>query len=77
MDKFLIAPLKSGLTTEATSWMISDDAYVRLNNAFIFRGQLKKKYPVNLLFGGMSFYAIGGYYSTYVIRCSRFVTSAG
>lgn len=44
MDKFLIAPLKSGLVNDVQAWMIPDDAFYRLNNALVSRGQLKKRF---------------------------------
>jgi len=43
-DKFLIAPLNSGLDTSLKSWMISDDAFERLNNAYVFRGRVRKRF---------------------------------
>ncbi len=43
MDKFLIAPLDEGLRTDLKAWQIPDQAYARLNNAYIFRGRLKKR----------------------------------
>lgn len=44
MDKFLIAPLKSGLSNRDQAWMIADDAYYRLKNAFVFRGRLRNRF---------------------------------
>lgn len=52
MDRFLIAPLNEGLRTDLKSWMIPDDAYAELNNAYIFRGRLKKR--VGSLYTGSS-----------------------
>ena len=43
-DKFLIAPLNSGLTTDTKPWMISDDSYESLENAYSFRGRIRKRY---------------------------------
>lgn len=43
-DKFLIAPLNSGLDRSLKSWMISDDAFERLNNAYTFRGRVRKRF---------------------------------
>jgi len=39
-DRFLIAPLKSGLITSLPHWQIPDDAFAELNNAYIFRGRI-------------------------------------
>lgn len=43
MDRFLIAPLDQGLRTDLKAWLIPDSAYAELNNAYIFRGRLKKR----------------------------------
>jgi hypothetical protein len=42
-DKFLIASLEEGLRSDLKPWQIPDSAYAQLNNAYIFRGRLKKK----------------------------------
>lgn len=43
MDKFLIAPLNSGLQTDQKPFLIPDDAFSILNNAYIFRGRVRKR----------------------------------
>lgn len=43
MDRFLIAPLTSGLQTDLKPWMIPDDAYTRLDNAYVWRGRVRKR----------------------------------
>lgn len=43
-NRHLIAPLGEGLRTDLRPWLIPDDAFSRLNNAYIFRGRLKKRY---------------------------------
>lgn len=43
VDRFLIAPLEEGLRTDLKAWLIPDSAYAELNNAYIFRGRLKKR----------------------------------
>ena len=43
-DKFLVAPFKSGLIDDKAAWLIPEDAYTRLNNAYIHRGRLKKRF---------------------------------
>ena len=43
MDRFLIAPLEEGLRTDLKAWQIPDQAFAKLNNAYIFRGRLKKR----------------------------------
>lgn len=43
-DRFLIAPLATGLQTDLKPWLIPDDAFEELNNAYIFRGRLRKRF---------------------------------
>jgi len=43
-DKFLIAPLNTGLQTDVEPWLIPDDAFESLNNAYILNGKLKKRF---------------------------------
>ena len=42
-DRFLIAPFDSGLDKSGSKWLIPEDAYTRLNNAWIYRGKLYKR----------------------------------
>jgi len=43
-DKFLIAPFKSGLYKSGTPFLQPKDAFDELNNAYIFRGKIKKRF---------------------------------
>src|ERR1044072_8846871 len=43
-DRFLIAPINTGLETDLKAWLIPDDAYAQLNNAYVFRGRVKKRF---------------------------------
>lgn len=43
LQKFLIAPLKSGYQTNVRPWLIADDAYELLRNAYTWRGRVKKR----------------------------------
>ena len=42
-DKFLIAPISDGLRRDVKPWLIPDQAFEELNNAYIFRGRIKKR----------------------------------
>lgn len=42
-SRFLIAPLNTGLETDLKPWLIPDDAFSLLNNAYIFRGRVRKR----------------------------------
>lgn len=46
MDRFLIAPFDdaSGLNTSMRPWQIPDSAWARMDNAYIFRGRVKKRF---------------------------------
>ena len=48
-SRFLIAPLYSGLIGDERSWLIPDDAFASLNNAYVFRGRIRKRFGGNLL----------------------------
>jgi len=43
MDKFLIAPVNTGLQTDIKPFLLPDDAYASLFNAYVFRGRLRKR----------------------------------
>jgi hypothetical protein len=43
-DRFLIAPFQSGLQTDLRPWIIPDDAFAQLQNVYIFRGRVRKRF---------------------------------
>lgn len=43
-DRFLIAPFNSGLQTNLKPFMIPDDAFQTLQNAYVFRGRVRKRF---------------------------------
>lgn len=43
-DRFLIAPSNTGLQTNLKPWLIADDAFQQLNNAYVFRGRVRKRF---------------------------------
>jgi hypothetical protein len=43
-DKFLIAPLKSGLQNNVKAWLISTEAFSVLKNLYTWRGTVKKRF---------------------------------
>jgi len=51
IDRFLIAPLNSGLQTDLKPFMIADEAFEQLNNAYVFRGRVRKRFGSLLLNG--------------------------
>ena len=49
MDRFLIAPINTGLQKNVKSWQIMDDAFSYLKNAYVFRGRLRKRFGSTLM----------------------------
>jgi len=43
-NKFLIAPFQSGLQTDLKPWLLPEDAFEELTNAYVFRGRVKKRF---------------------------------
>lgn len=44
MDRFLIAPMSTGLQLNMPPWLIMDDAFTTLNNAYVWRSRLRKRF---------------------------------
>jgi len=53
-DRFLIAPSNTGLQTNLKPWLINDDAFAELNNAYVFRGRVKKRFGSRFMGTGWS-----------------------
>jgi hypothetical protein len=49
MDRFLIAPFNTGLQTDTKPWLIMEDAFDYLQNAYVFRGRLRKRFGSQLM----------------------------
>ena len=50
-DRFLIAPINNGLQTDLKPFMIPEDSFAVLENAYVFRGRLRKRFgarPMNI-----------------------------
>jgi len=43
-DRFLIAPFESGLVKNMEPWLTPEDSFEQLNNAYVFRGKVKKRF---------------------------------
>jgi len=48
-DRFLIAPYKTGLETDEKSWLLTEDAFVELQNAYVFRGRVRKRFGTKMM----------------------------
>lgn len=46
IDRFLVAPFdsNSGLQTNVKPWLIPDEAFEQLDNAYVFRGRVRKRF---------------------------------
>lgn len=53
-DRFLIAPINTGMQTDLRPWLIPDDAFEELNNAYVFRGRVRKRFGGRLMGSGFS-----------------------
>ena len=49
IDRFMIAPLDSGMQTDLKPWLIPDKAFSHLRNAYVFRGRVRKRFGSRLL----------------------------
>ncbi len=43
-DRFLIAPINSGLQNNLRTWLTPDDSFEQLQNAYVFRGRVRKRF---------------------------------
>jgi hypothetical protein len=43
-DRFLIAPFNTGLQTDLKPFLVLDDAFTELQNAYVFRGRVRKRF---------------------------------
>lgn len=53
-DRFMIAPINSGLQTDLRPWLIPDDAFQSMNNVYVFRGRIRKRFGSYLMNGSVS-----------------------
>lgn len=48
-NRYLIAPIDGGIRTDLRPWLIPDQAFEKLVNAYIFRGRVKKRFGSKLM----------------------------
>jgi len=53
-QRFLIAPYQTGLQTNLRPWLIPEDGFARLTNAYVFRGRVRKRFGSRFLQGDPS-----------------------
>lgn len=44
LDRFIIAPINSGVQTNLKPWLILDDSFENLENVYCFRGRVRKRF---------------------------------
>jgi hypothetical protein len=53
MDRFLIGPPQTGLQTNVKPFLVADDAFTYLQNAYVYRDRLRKRFGSQFMVGGM------------------------
>ncbi len=74
-DRFLIAPMNTGLQTDLKPWLIMDDGFAELNNAYVFRGRVRKRFGETLMGYGWPSANVAPLYSR--LRINIGTTDAG
>lgn len=54
MPRFLIAPFNSGLVKNTKPWLLPEDAFQQLNNMYVFRGRIRKRFGTYYISDGSS-----------------------
>lgn len=67
-DRFLIAPINTGLQTDLRPWLIPDDAFKYMQNAYCFRGRVRKRFGSRYMGTGWSSPAVQQLFSRFSIN---------
>jgi hypothetical protein len=62
-DRFMIAPMNTGLELDLKPWQIPDDAFTQLQNAYVFRGRVRKRFGGELMGYGSPTASMEPFYS--------------
>jgi len=62
-DKYLIAPFNTGLETDLRPWIIPDQAFAQMDNAYVFRGRVIKRFGETLTGTGWTDETVAHLYS--------------
>ena len=54
MDRFLIAPLNSGQQSDTKPWLLPDQAFESIDNAYVYRGRIRKRFGSRVMNTGVS-----------------------
>src|SRR5580698_8642053 len=67
-DGFLIAPINTGLQTDLRPWLTPDDSMAYLQNAYCFRGRVRKRFGSRLMGTGWPTAATQQLFSRFAIN---------
>lgn len=76
MDRFLIAPINTGMQTDLRPWLIMDDSFQTLSNAYVFRGRVRKRFGGRLMGSGWSSAQTAPLFSRFRIQVNT-ITAGG
>ena len=76
-DRFLIAPIKTGLQTDLRPWLIPDDAFQYMQNAYCFRGRVRKRFGSRYMGTGWSSPAVQQLFSRFSVLLNMQTDSSG
>ena len=62
-DRFLIAPINTGMQTDLKPFLIPDDAFESLENCYVFRGRVRKRFGGTLTGSGATTPLVAPFYS--------------
>lgn len=48
-DRFMIAPISTGLESDITPWLIPEDAFTQMKNAYIYQGRVVKRFGTSFM----------------------------
>lgn len=68
MDRFFIGPLNTGLQLDLRPWLIADDAFTTLQNAYVFRGRVRKRFGQQLTGSGYPNVTLAPFYSRVAVQ---------
>jgi hypothetical protein len=70
-DRFMVAPINSGVQSNVKPWLVPDDAFAQLNNAYTWRSRIRKR------FGSRYLYPTSGVTAGYEQLASRLRINIG
>lgn len=75
-DRFLIAPINTGMQTDLKPWLTPEDSFEQLNNAYVFRGRVRKRFGGRLMGTGWSSSLTAPLFSRFRIQVNTITAGA-